>query len=177
MRKKNDLQLMAEAYEGSVSMGGPLKAGGGSTPSKANSTTTEEGGEEEDTNSLMALVAKLLAGVADGSIDEGEACEHVKMVLSGEVEESEHESKEEQEKEDEGDYEEDDENDDESTVGNMKKGEEAEENKKRNTVQQATDAMRAQFGKGEGKSNIKRPQPNRNVQGIKRSTSQYQQGM
>jgi len=160
MRKKNDFQLLGEAYEGSVSTGGPLKAGGGSTPSKANSTTTEQG--EEDSDGLLGLIAQLLQGVEDGSIDEGEACEHLQMVLSGEVEASEHESKEEQEKEDEGDY---------------SAHEEAEENKKRNTVQQATDAMRAQFGKGEGKSNVKRPQPNRNVQGIKRSTSQYQQGM
>jgi len=102
MRKKSDSQLLAEAYEGSVSQGGPLGSGG-SSPSTYNSTTNEQG-EEDGDDSLMALVAKLLAGVADGSIDEGEACEHVKMVLSGEVEASEHESKEEQEKEDEGDY-------------------------------------------------------------------------
>lgn len=98
MRKKSDSQLLAEAYEGSVSQGGPL----GSTPSKSQSTTTEQG--EEDSEGLMGLVAQLLLGVEDGSIDEGEACEHLKMVLSGEVEESEHESKEEQEMEDEGDY-------------------------------------------------------------------------
>lgn len=166
MRKKSDSQLLAEAYEGSVSQGGPL--GNTSTPSTANSTTTEQG--EEEAEGLMGLVARLLQGVEDGSIDEGEACEHVKMVLSGEVEESEHESKEEQEKENEGDY--SGHEDAEDVDGDPY---EDEENKKRNTVQQATDAMRAQFGKGKG--NTKRPQPDRNVQGVKRNTSQYQQGM
>ena len=91
--RKSDQVLMWEAFEGSITVGGPLKS---------QSTTTEQG--EESSEGLMGLVAQLLQGVEDGSIDEGEACEHLKMVLSGEVEASEHESKEEQEKEDEGDY-------------------------------------------------------------------------
>jgi hypothetical protein len=104
--RKSDQVLMWEAFtggqdSGSISTGGPL-GDGGSTPSKSQSSTTEQG--EEEAEGLMGLVAKLLQGVEDGSIDEGEACEHLQMVLSGEVEESEHESKEEQEKEDEGDY-------------------------------------------------------------------------
>lgn len=98
--RKSDQVLMWEAFEGSISQGGPL--GGSSTPSEANSTTTEQG--EEESEGLMGLVAQLLQGVEDGSIDEGEACEHLKMVLSGEVEKMEDESPDEQEKENKGDY-------------------------------------------------------------------------
>jgi len=157
MRKKSDSQLLAEAYEGSVSQGGPL----GSTPSKSQSTTTEQG--EEDSEGLMGLVAQLLQGVEDGSIDEGEACEHLKMVLSGEVEESEHESKEEQEMEDEGDY--------------SAHDEDEEKNTKRDTAQKSTDKMRDQFTKNKSAANVKRSQPNRSMPGVKRDTSHYQQGM
>ncbi len=109
----------------------------------------------------MGLVAQLLQGVEDGSIDEGEACEHLKMVLSGEVEESEHESPDEQEKENEGDY---------------SAHEEDAENVKRDTAQKATDKMRGQFTKNKSAANVKRPN-DRSVRGVKRDTTHYQQGM
>lgn len=148
MRKK-DYQLLAEAYEDSVSQGGPL-GGGKSAPSSSQPSIEQDGEESEG---LMGLVAKLLMGVEDGSIDEGDACEHIQMILSGESEDDTME-------EDEDDYSEDE-----------------EKNTKRFSGQKNTDQMRGQFTKNKSTANVKRPQPDRNVQGINRSTSHYQQGM
>lgn len=55
--------------------------------------------------------------------------------------------------------------------------EDGEDNAKRFTVQKNTDQMRGQFTKDKGAANVRRPQPVRNIQGIKRNSSQYQQGM
>ena len=60
----------------------------------------------------------------------------------------------------------------------MKGSEEDEEkNVKRHSAQKATDAMRSQFTKDKSAANVKRPQPNRSVEGIKRDTTHYQKGM
>lgn len=145
--RKTDQVLMWEAFEGSISQGGPL--GGSSTPSKSQSTTTEQG-EEEPSEGLMGLVAQLLLGVEDGSIDEGEAVEHLKMVLSGEVEESEHETDDEQDMEDSGDYsahDEDAEDDDEDD----------KPIKKLSFPSKTKHGAREGFTKEKGASNFKRP--------------------
>jgi hypothetical protein len=61
----------------------------------------------------------------------------------------------------------------------MKGSEEDAEDKntKRNTVQQATDAMHSQFTKHKSAANVKRPQPDRSVEGVKRNTSGDQKGI
>jgi hypothetical protein len=61
----------------------------------------------------MGLLAQVLQGVEDGSIDEDDACEHLMMILDGEAGEKEDDSPEEQDAEDEDeDYMEDEEEDD-----------------------------------------------------------------
>lgn len=63
-------------------------------------------------------------------------------------------------------------------ITKMMKGEgEDEENVRRGTVQKATDKMRGQFTKAKGDGNVRRPAPDRSVQGVKRNTSAPQQGM
>jgi hypothetical protein len=63
-------------------------------------------------------------------------------------------------------------------ITKMVKGEgEDEENVRRGTVQKATDKMRGQFTKDKGADNVRRPAPDRSVQGVKRNTSAPQQGM
>jgi len=96
--RKTDQVLMWEAFEGSISQGGPL---GGSSKSSSSGQSSGNDSEESDEPGLMGLLAQLLQGVEDGSIDEGEACEHLSMILSGEVEAMEDESPEEQDMEDE----------------------------------------------------------------------------
>jgi hypothetical protein len=54
--------------------------------------------------------------------------------------------------------------------------EDEEKNVKRHSAQKATDAMRSQFTKDKSAANVKRPQQ-RSVEGIKRDTTHYQQGM
>ena len=93
--RKNDQILIWEAFEGSISPGGPL--GGGSKSSSSQSSGNDS--EESDAPGLMGLLAQVLQGVEDGSIDESEACEHLMMILDGEA--GEDDSPEEQDMEDE----------------------------------------------------------------------------
>ena len=158
--RKTDQELIWEAFAESseaITSGGPLKAGGGktSTPRSSDDEEDVDGDpyEDEETEGLMGLVAQLLQGVEDGSIDEAKAIEHIKMVLGDEGEHEDESS---------------DENEDEDEEKNIKRG----------TAQKATDEMRGQFTKDKSAANVKRPQPNRSVEGIKgRDTSHYQQGM
>ena len=64
-------------------------------------------------------------------------------------------------------------------ITKMMKGEDEDEEKnvKRFTAQKATDKMRGQFTKDKSAANVKRPSPDRSVQGVKRNTSAPQQGM
>ena len=64
-------------------------------------------------------------------------------------------------------------------ITKMMKGEDEDEEKnvKRFTAQKATDKMRGQFTKDKSAANVKRPSPDRSVQGVKRNTSSPQQGM
>lgn len=64
-------------------------------------------------------------------------------------------------------------------IDKLSKGsdEDEEKNTKRGTVQKNTDKMRGQFTKGKGSANVKRPAPDRSVQGVKRNTSVPQRGM
>ena len=96
--RKTDQVLMWEAFEGSISQGGPL---GGSSKSSSLGQSSGNDSEESDAPGLMGLLAQVLQGVEDGSIDEGEACDHLSMILSGEAEAMEDESPEEQDMEDE----------------------------------------------------------------------------
>lgn len=95
--RKTDQVLMWEAFEGSISQGGPL---GGSSKSSSGQSSSNDS-EESDAPGLMGLLAQVLQGVEDGSIDEGEACEHLMMILDGEAGEKEDDSPEEQDSEDE----------------------------------------------------------------------------
>ena len=109
--RKTDQVLMWEAFEGSISQGGPL---GGSSKSSSSGQSSGNDSEESDAPGLMGLLAQVLQGVEDGSIDESEACEHLSMILNGEAGE-EDDSPEEQDTadededcmEDDEDYEED----------------------------------------------------------------------
>jgi hypothetical protein len=64
-------------------------------------------------------------------------------------------------------------------IDKLSKGsdEDEEKNTKRGTAQKATDKMRGQFTKDKSAANVKRPSPDRSVQGVKRNTSAPQQGM
>ena len=64
-------------------------------------------------------------------------------------------------------------------ITKMMKGEDEDEEKnvKRFTAQKATDKMRGQFTKNKSAANVRRPAPDRSVQGVKRNTSTPQQGM
>lgn len=95
--RKNDQILIWEAFEGSVSPGGPL--GGGSKSSSSGQSSGNDS-EESDSPGLMGLLAQVLQGVEDGSIDEDDACQHLMMILDGEAGE-ENDSPEEQDTEDE----------------------------------------------------------------------------
>lgn len=57
------------------------------------------------------------------------------------------------------------------------KDEDEEKNVKRFTARKATDKMRGQFTKDKSAANVKRPAPDRSVQGVKRNTGAPQQGM
>ena len=61
--------------------------------------------------------------------------------------------------------------------GNEDEDEDEEKNIKRGTAQKATDEMRGQFTKDKSAGNVRRPAPDRSVQGVKRNTSAPQQGM
>lgn len=55
--------------------------------------------------------------------------------------------------------------------------EDEEKNVKRGTAQKATEEMRGQFTKGKSDANVRRPQPRRDVEDVKRDTTHYQKGM
>ncbi len=66
-------------------------------------------------------------------------------------------------------------------ITKMMKGDAEEDgedkNVKRHSGVKATQEMRGQFTKDKSAANVKRPQPQRGVEGVKRDTAKYQQGM
>ena len=140
--RKTDQVLMWEAFEGSISQGGPL---GGSSKSSSSGQSSGNDSEESDAPGLMGLLAQVLQGVEDGSIDEGEACEHLSMILNGEAGE-EDDSPEEQDMEDED---EDCMEDDEDY--------EDEENVKRKPRPSADESKRSMGVRGFGRKDVNRP--------------------
>lgn len=172
--RKTDQVLMWEAFEGSISPGGPL---GGSSKSSSSGQSSGNDSEESDAPGLMGLLAQVLQGVEDGSIDEGEACEHLSMILNGEAGEGD-DSPEEQDTadededcmEDDEDYEEDYEEEDEDK--NDKK--EDPSNEYKNSVHRYMPKDPKDFGK----RNLPGKRPRYNVPVRNRNThTQDQRGI
>jgi len=164
--RKTDQVLMWEAFEGSISQGGPL---GGSSKSSSSQSSGNDS-EESDAPGLMGLLAQVLQGVEDGSIDEGEACEHLSMILGGEAGEGD-DSHEEQDMEDEDEdcmedeeYGEDEEQDDDEDDAPIPK---------LSFPSKTKHEVRKGFNKGEPK-NFKR---SHNVPVRKRNTEDDQRGI
>ena len=172
--RKNDQILIWEAFEGSVSPGGPL---GGGSKSSSSSQSSSNDSEESDSPGLMGLLAQILQGVEDGSIDEDDACEHLSMILSGEAEAMEDESPEEQDTEDEDeDYMEDEEDDDNEEQDDDEDGEDKKQdpsNEYRNSIRRY---MPPSNKMGELNRKGKRP-IYRGVTGTKRDTTKRQEGI
>jgi len=88
--RKNDQILMWEAYIGesseAVSMGGPLKAGGGKSPSKSsdyNSGDAESRCMEDEEDELHGILKKFHSG----DITSQEAHKHITTMMKGDKEE------------------------------------------------------------------------------------------
>ena len=141
--RKTDQVLMWEAFEGSISQGGPL---GGSSKSSSSGQSSGNDSEESDAPGLMGLLAQVLQGVEDGSIDEGEACEHLSMILNGEAgeEDEDEDCMEDYEDEDEDCMEDDEDYED-------------EENVRRKPRPSADESKRSMGVRGFGRKDVNRP--------------------
>ena len=156
--RKTDQEKMWEVFVessngGVISTGGPLKAGGGSSAPKTSNDNGDEDAEDTDGDSYEDgedELQDILNKCHSGDITPEEAHKHItKMMIAGVI-----------------------------TAEMMRSEDEDEEkNVKRFTAQKATDKMRGQFTKDKSAANVKRPSPDRSVQGVKRNTSAPQQGM